>query len=156
MSTSPSPEQIAEAAVRIAAAETGVFEDDDTLVRGDVRVSWAALGEGLDGDYDPSDPGDVELLRFDFHGRHRGVWLTALDASYCTQVPAETGPLVRRALLSVLMDAGHGSVSQGLELERESLDAAAQDGPLDGCEFRPASRRVFEGASWISPASLAS
>ena len=30
-----------------------------------LQVDWTNLGEGLHGDYDPDDPEDVNLLRFD-------------------------------------------------------------------------------------------
>jgi hypothetical protein len=129
------------------------FDSDDVLIRARVRIEFSALGEGLDGDYDPADPEDVELLRFDFYGLLDGASLTALDASYCTQVPAATPGPVKRALLAVLADTGAQSVESGLGLLIQEHDgdrsSAAQE-----CEFHPESRRTFERLSWITPAAV--
>src|SRR5690606_2687249 len=51
-----------------------------------VEVDW--LGEGNEGDYDPMDPSDIPLLRFDVQLRDNHGWQDCDDASYCTQVPA--------------------------------------------------------------------
>ena len=58
-----------------------------------VEVSW--IGEGISGDYDPDDPADKPLLRFDIYSRRDrgseatvGEWEQVEDASYCTQMPA--------------------------------------------------------------------
>lgn len=82
-----------------------VFSEDG-LVR--VDLDWE--GEGLDGDYDGTDPDDVPLLRYgvsrkftneckddrfyfltgeDFHGRKIGEWVYVEDSSYCTQLPID-------------------------------------------------------------------
>ena len=37
----------------------------DELIKDRVKVEWVELGEGWWGDYDPDDPMDEELLRFD-------------------------------------------------------------------------------------------
>jgi hypothetical protein len=80
---------------------------EDGLVR--VDLDWE--GEGLDGDYDSADPGDVPLLRYGvsrkftkeckndnfyyltgeyFDGREIGEWICVEDSSYCTQIPIST------------------------------------------------------------------
>ena len=52
-----------------------------------VEVDW--LGEGGSGDYDPDDPEDTPVLRFDVYSRKdRGDWEQVEDASYCTAMPA--------------------------------------------------------------------
>jgi hypothetical protein len=77
---------------------------EDGLVR--VDLEWE--GEGIDGDYDGTDPDDVPLLRYgvsrkftkecqddkfyhltgeDFQGRELGEWVGVEDSSYCTQLP---------------------------------------------------------------------
>ncbi len=77
---------------------------EDGLVR--VDLEWE--GEGIDGDYDGTDPDDVPLLRYgvsrkftkecqddkfyyltgeDFHGRELGECVGVEDSSYCTQLP---------------------------------------------------------------------
>ena len=35
------------------------------LIRGGRKVEWIDIGEGWSGDYDPDDPDDIALLRFD-------------------------------------------------------------------------------------------
>lgn len=69
--------------------------DDDIVmsIHDDVlRVDWYNADEGICGDYDPDDPEDVNLLRFDVYikGNEDGSkeWLEVTDASYCTNMPA--------------------------------------------------------------------
>jgi len=64
------------------------------LQRGNKRVEWEWIGEGLDGDYDPNDPEDIPLLRFscsEFNTPEEGDiddgWKQMDDASYCTRMP---------------------------------------------------------------------
>ena len=53
-------------------------------------LEWVDLGEGLCGDYNPDDPKDIPLLRFDAYIKENGQWTSIEDASYCTCVPATT------------------------------------------------------------------
>jgi hypothetical protein len=108
--------------------------------RGDIAVEWYNAGEGWDGDYNFDDPEDVNLLRFDFYGRKNGVWWTVFDASYCTQVPADTPDDVLANLLEVLMDEGEGAIQVALDNDWVDRDGIA-----------PATRKVFEELSWIHP-----
>lgn len=55
-----------------------------------IRADWYNAGEGLWGDYDSSDPDDVNLLRFDIYRKEGNEWEEVDDASYCTVVPADT------------------------------------------------------------------
>lgn len=75
----------------------------DTLQRGEVILRWAALGEGWNGDYNPDDPEDEELLRFDaFIEDHE--WEDDYPTySYCTMFPASATPEQRQAGLEYLM-----------------------------------------------------
>ena len=77
---------------------------------GMVKVEWTDLGEGLSGDYDPSDPTDEHLLRYDAWVRVTGTeadeqrslefydgdeWGYKADGSYCTMTNANThGPVL--------------------------------------------------------------
>lgn len=142
----------AQALERLRAQE--VFVSDDQLIRGRVRVDWADLGEGWDGDYDPEDPEDEALLRFDFYAHLNGEWVAVNDTSYCTQVPADTDPNVRRRLLTALMDTLGGYIEEGLRehLSRCSSEQEAFDRQI---ELYPSQRRAFEQASWISPSAVA-
>jgi len=102
----------------------------DTLIRGDVRVEWERLGEGVCGDYNPDDPDDIELLRFDVSHKdsETGEWLAVDDASYCTQVPVDTAPEVRQTLLRFIMDEVYEPVTDGHSI-----------------------KKLCERLSWISP-----
>ena len=63
-----------------------------------LRVDWINIGEGICGDFNPEDPEDVNLLRFDVYWAPNKddnpdepiEWEEVEDASYCTQVPADT------------------------------------------------------------------
>lgn len=55
-----------------------------------IKVEWTDIGEGLSGDYDPDNPEDISLLRFDVYVVRDGQWSEVDDASYCTQMPAGT------------------------------------------------------------------
>ena len=60
-----------------------------TASNGLLRVSLDWEGEGLCGEYDPGDPGDVPLLRFVVDIKNdEGEWEELEDASYCTCVSA--------------------------------------------------------------------
>ena len=65
--------------------ETPVSIYDDEL-----RVDWYRAGEGYWGDYNPENPDDDELLRFDVYKKVDGNWEAVDDASYCTTILAET------------------------------------------------------------------
>ena len=51
-----------------------------------VRADWYDAGEGLYGDYNPYNPDDIMLLRFDIYVKVDGEWEPVEDASYCTRV----------------------------------------------------------------------
>ena len=72
-----------------------------------VRADWYRAGEGICGDYDPLDPDDVELLRFDIYYRENPFsdeWLEVEDASYCTQIPADTPEEILAKKLNVIYE----------------------------------------------------
>lgn len=56
-----------------------------------VRVDWVNLGEGYNGDYNPNDPEDQKLLRFDVYKWDDDDWRLIEDASYCTCMPLYCG-----------------------------------------------------------------
>lgn len=71
-----------------------------------VRVDWVNLGEGIYGDYNPEDPEDVNLLRFDVYKRRsaKDQWEEVEDASYCTRVEANTPMNVLERKLRIIYD----------------------------------------------------
>ena len=55
-----------------------------------IRADWYDAGEGVCGDYDPDNPDDIHLLRFDIYVKRNGTWEVVDDASYCTTVSIDT------------------------------------------------------------------
>ena len=77
-----------------------------------LRVDWVNLGEGCSGDYDPEDPNDVNLLRFDVYKQEQPEhwddsddgWRAVDDASYCTNMPAHTSEDILKQALSHIFE----------------------------------------------------
>lgn len=87
--------------------ETPMSIEDDIL-----RVDWYDCYEGLCGDYNPEDPNDVHLLRFDVYQKYDDEWMPVEDASYCTQMPYETEPdILERALKSIFKEYKAGIIA---------------------------------------------
>ena len=87
-----------------------------------LRVDWYNAGEGVSGDYDPEDPEDVNLLRFDVYAKtddpsweDTDGWTEVDDASYCTQVPADTDPEELERLLRVIFDRYNDVIDDYIE-----------------------------------------
>jgi hypothetical protein len=110
----------------------------DELIRDRVMVSWVELGEGWSGDWNPNDPDDEELLRFDVYWKDDdGEWDVPQDCSYCTAFPASATPEQREKGLALIMDAVYDAMvaQQGYEvgiLERMSwINLEWLDGKYD-------------------------
>ena len=82
-------------------AETLMAIRDEKL-----KVEWNNIGEGYNGDYNPLDPEDENLLRFDVYCKRTpdSEWEEVEDASYCTNVPAKTPEDELERLLRILFD----------------------------------------------------
>jgi hypothetical protein len=100
-------------------------------VKNNVMVEWVELGEGLQGDYDPQDPEDVELLRFDISKKENGEWTEVLDASYCTRFPTSTSVHQQMKALEYIMALIYEPVSEGHSI-----------------------KKLCERLSWISPEDI--
>jgi|LauGreDrversion4_2_1035121.scaffolds.fasta_scaffold31314_2 hypothetical protein len=103
-----------------------------SLTRGNVRIEWSNLHEGLDGDYDQENPDDVNVLRFDvfkFDSRDSD-WHPIDDGSYCTRVPATTGHDVLTQILTSFMDYIYDDVSAHGKAKRKCEQLSWTD--LDG------------------------
>jgi len=59
------------------------------LERGNFRVAWEYIGEGLSGDYNENDPNDSPMLRFYCEEYKDGDWYELPSGSYCTQHTTE-------------------------------------------------------------------
>ena len=73
--------------------EVAPYEDTPMRICGPhIMVAWVNDGEGFSGDYNPEDPEDINLLRFDVYYRAKETdpWEAVDDASYCTLMPADT------------------------------------------------------------------
>jgi hypothetical protein len=122
--------------------ETTIEPGGFRAIRGDVMIEFVNLGEGRDGDYQPSDPEDINLLRFDVSRREDGEWVGVEGASYCTQVAASTPAAERGRLLSMLMDEFYQPVT-----DRVSIKRAAERLSWIETAIAPGPRRAGESAA---------
>lgn len=78
----------------------------ETIVRerGPVRVAWVCLGEGYNGDYDPKNPEDELLLRFDVAVKDAEVDAFVTVESRCTCFAEKASLKDKEAALDVLLD----------------------------------------------------
>ena len=83
------------------------------VVRDNVRVTLNWIGEGVNGDYDDSDPNDEPLLRFDVDKFEEGEWTSVDDASYCTNLNAELSIEVLGAAANYILGVIYDSVVAG-------------------------------------------
>ena len=101
-----------------------------------LRVDWYNAGEGFYGDYNPEDPGDVNLLRFDAYYRQEGDrhndpeegWVAIDNASYCTLMPATAPAEILERSLRYIFNQYHTVI---------------KDIPYSSV------KRIGEGLSWI-------
>lgn len=98
----------------------------------ELTVEWAQLGEGLQGDYDPDNPEDVEVLRLDViiteaaAERYRvfgepagdGQLFTPDGCSAATNVPADIDPREGRLLLARIGAVLHAEMVADRPLRR--------------------------------------
>lgn len=75
--------------------------------RGPVRVAWVCLGEGYNGEYDPKNPEDELLLRFDVAVKDEDIGNFVTTESRCTCFAANTPIKDKEAALDVLLDHFH-------------------------------------------------
>ena len=116
------------------------------LIEDGIKVSLHdECGEGCWGDYDPTDPEDTPLLRFDVDAlpavwekySRRGQapdqeWIAIDDASYCTQLSAETmTPEQGAACVQLIMQKVKGNILGGSSI-----------------------KRICEGLSWLDSKAL--
>jgi len=102
-------------------------------INDELSVEFEDIGEGLMGDYDPDDPNDIALLRFDVsiteeaaeryevYGEstfaNDGMFVPQ-DTSYCTQVPVETPDSRQLELLASMALELHKAMRTGMGLKR--------------------------------------
>ena len=101
--------ELDEESVKIRAEETDepeIARDGLSIENDRIRIEWYNAEEGLCGDYNPNDPEDVNLLRFDVYLKDQKGGLQAIeDASYCTRMPADTpDEILKRGLRMLLKE----------------------------------------------------
>ncbi len=72
--------------------------------KGSVRVTWSCLGEGYNGEYDPTNPEDELLLRFELLLKDEtgGEWKSAESRRTCF---ADNAPIqAKEAALDILLN----------------------------------------------------
>lgn len=90
----------------------------DGIVCNNLRVFWVRLGEGFRGDYNPEDPDDEELLRFDVEIKHGKSWELLDDASYCTCMPVTCLKEMRQYAAKFTMAHVEPFVKSGASVKR--------------------------------------
>ena len=91
--------------------------------KGNVRVVFVNLGEGYSGDYNPNDPDDEPLLRFDVYAQFGDTWASIDDGSYCTCFSARADSELQKKAVEKILNAvypvlsvnPHASVKHVLE-----------------------------------------
>ena len=84
--------------------------DAETIIRAEndkIRAELVNIGEGLSGDYDPEDPEDINLLRFDVYFKdptQSENWEAVDDASYCTNIPADASEEILEKAVTAIFD----------------------------------------------------
>ncbi|MDE1821060.1 MAG: hypothetical protein KGJ23_08045 [Euryarchaeota archaeon] len=107
---------------------------------GQVKVEWEETGEGWQGDFDPDDPEDEELLRFYVYRKVGREWHPVEDGSYCTAMPVATSPAIRKRALVALMNELYDGARDGrVEPGRYEVDGAS------------GFKRRAEEMSWLCP-----
>lgn len=75
------------------------------VVEDGIKAEWVNLYEGYEGDYDPDNSEDKNLLRFEL-----SIWDDELenytevpDSSYCTSIPADTDLEILESFLKIII-----------------------------------------------------
>lgn len=123
---------------------------------GMVKVEWVDLGEGKCGDYDPTDPDDVALLRWDAYVKWTGTpmdeirglepefdtgWAYCDHSSFCTLTEAGTDEVVLFDLAQLIADELADNLDNGGWKSCAEEMSYAHPGWLDR------KRRVDDGAT---------
>ena len=91
----------------------------------DFSVILEYCGEGYRGDYDPSDPCDVQLLRYSvFYEDEDGE---EQEHSYCTLIPADTDERELVIIAGKMIERFEAAVERGESIKRvaETLSAVS-------------------------------
>ena len=90
------------------------------LIKNNVRVSLHdETHEGWNGDFDPDDPNDCLLLRFDVDFMDNGDWEPVENGSMCTRLPANLEPAKAQKALQMIMDEVGDCVRGGISIKKK-------------------------------------
>lgn len=89
--------------------------------RGSVRVAWICLGEGYNGDYDPKNPEDELLLRFDVAVKDDSIGDFVTTESRCTCFAASASAKDKEAALAILLNHFHHAYIKEPRCHMETL-----------------------------------
>jgi len=85
---------------------------------GKFMIDWVALGEVYNGEYDPYDVHDKELIRFDVYRAGFEGWEVVDDGSYCTELPATTSSELLVKLSHTMLNRLHEAEQKGMSLKK--------------------------------------
>lgn len=89
------------------------------LIKDNVRVSLHTdCHEGYDGEYDPNDPTDKLLYRFDVDIKKDNVWEPVDDASYCTHLTVDDSDSIMNQAVKYIMDQVYDPCSNGYSIKK--------------------------------------
>ena len=87
------------------------------IIKDNVKVSLHTdTNEGWNGDYNPDDPDDDLLYRFDVDVLINNVWEPVDDASYCTALKASS--VYTDKALSYLMSEIYPAINSGASIKK--------------------------------------
>lgn len=84
--------------------ETLHFDKEIFIIKNNYKFSLYYIGEGVNGDFDNSDPDDTPLLRYSIDEWHDGAWQSIENTSYCTQLPCSINLITAYAALEHIAD----------------------------------------------------
>ena len=89
------------------------------IIRDNIRVSLHTdTFEGWEGDYNPEDPEDELLFRFDVDRKVDENWEPIDDASYCTRLTADLPSETIYKALDYLMNEIYSAASEGNSIKK--------------------------------------
>ena len=88
------------------------------LIRGDVKVEFEDIGEGMSGDYNPKDKNDSALLRLTVWEKINDEWEPVDDGSVCTLVEANNSPARLKMLLQLVMSRVFEPLTNGKSIKK--------------------------------------
>lgn len=74
--------------------------------------------EGYNGDYDPNDPDDQLLMRFDVYHLVNGDWEAVDNASYCTNLPNTIKPEDAERVMGYILSEVADAVRQDISIKK--------------------------------------